>query len=379
MRPTMLSVARWVAFTAVAQTAPAVAAQPTPPPSTSQPATPSTTPPKPAATDPGAGDSTDLAGGGGFVLPTPPAQVLLDQVGAPFDTPSAPTDFAVSAGEIFGQDGSARAGGAVEIGLRVLGFTRRMSARDYLERPFARLVSRSYLSVATAAGLDDPTDVRMAVGWRSLLVDGADPYLSTAYRRAAEAAAADCDALRATDTPGWEKRLAACREKAYPLRAAALASPTWNAFGLVLSGGSSFGFPGGRTRSGGAEQAGAWLSAAWPLGATAQVGVGSGWNQSLVSAPHEASLSGLVRGGNRRARVSFEPGLVLEVPRPEAPEQALGTRIPLRLGGELLVDRNLWLSLGFGVSTDPDAGQLSLLSQGTLRWGQASQPSFGPG
>lgn len=366
MRAALLPVA--VPLLVAALSAPAVAAEPAA--AGSAPSTKAT-----QSTDDG---PTDLAAGGGFVLPTPPAQVLLDQVGAPFDTPSAPTDFAVSAGEIFGADGSARAGGAVEIGLRVLGLTRRMSAQDYLERPLSRLVSRSYVSVATAAGLDDPTDVRMAVGWRSLLVDGADPYLSAAYRRAAAAAAADCEQLRDDSQPGWAKRLAACLEAAYPTRAKALATPAWNAFGLVLSGGSSFAFPGGRTRSGGAEQAGAWLSAAWPLGATAQVGVGSGYTQSLGEAPHEVGLSALLRGGNRRARVSLEPGLVLEVPRPTDPDDALGLRVPLHLGGELLVDRNLWLSLGFGVSLDPDAGQVSLLSQGTLRWGQASQPSFGP-
>lgn len=321
-----------------------------------------------------------LAAGGGYVVPEPPALVALDRPGADFMEPSAPADFAVSADSFFNQQGQLRPGGGIEVGLRVLGLTDRMSAKDYLTRPLARLATRTYLSLATAADPDVTGDVLFAVGARTLLWKGADAYLDAAYIQAAEASIAECEALRGSDAPDWISQYTACVDKAYAERAEALVAPAWNAPGVVLSLANTYLFPQGSYGQGGARDVGGWLSASGPLGRSAQAGASVGWTHSLSSVPHQLGFSGLVRGGSSRARVAFEPGLVLAFDPRDAPQADGGptVSVPLGLGGELLVDRDLWIQLSFGLVLTPETETITMLSQGTFRWGQQSQPSFMP-
>jgi hypothetical protein len=323
-----------------------------------------------------------LAAGGAYVLPEPPALVLLDRPGAMFAEPSAPADFAASAGQVFGSDGKLRSGGALELGLRSFGLTRGLSAEDYLDSWGARLLTRSYLSVATAAATDGTGDVLLAVGWRSLLLDGADPYLDRAYVQAARAAVAACEKHRASDAPDWAERYGACLDKAYQAEARALSDPAWNAFGLVLSVASTFEFPDSKYVDAGGRDLAGWLSVAGPAGPAVQLGAGVGWTQALNGEPSQLGLSTLVRGGLSKARLRGELGLVLEMPTaPTAPGLSptdLAVKLPVGMGAELLVDDALWLALSFGVVIAPATQELQLLSQGTFRWGQASNPSFMP-
>ena len=151
---------------------------------------------------------------GGYVLPTPPALTALGNSGESFDEPSTPSDFTVVAGTFFDENGELQAGGAVEVGAKAFGLTRSMTHARYRSSPVLRLLTRTHLSAATSAS-SYRQDLLMAVGFRSVLLDGADPLLAEDYREATERAVAACESLRAVDLDQW----AECLDEAYRVEA----------------------------------------------------------------------------------------------------------------------------------------------------------------
>ena len=306
----------------------------------------------------------------GYVLPEPAALAAIDASATKFDEPSSPTDFALAAGSFFAADGTPKAGGVAEVSARALGLTRKVTASRYADDAALRFLSRAALSAATA---QEGKDLRMGLGLRLVFFDGADPLLEPAYKLAAEAARAKCEAIRQEQSDTALDRYAKCIEKAYAAEAVGLGKSRWNAPGLSLSTALSFRSPDGSLRQSGAEAASAWVSYAHPLGEEGQGGVALAYSEGIGAAPREVGLTALGRLGLGRARLRAEPGLILTVT-----DDPPTLRIPLVLGGELGFGEDTWVSTRFGLVVDPDQDALSLLSSATFRWGQGSTPSFKP-
>lgn len=302
------------------------------------------------------------------VLPEPPALVALTGGGAAFDEPTAPSDIAIAAGDLLDAGGGLRPGGAVELGVRALGLAPRTDPARYRDSALRRAWANTALSFATAAG-GAAGDVRGAVGLRSVLWRGHDPWLAPAYRAAAAAAAAACGGAVPADAPDWAAQRQACLDEAYA--SAAPSPPPWNAAGIVASGALTAGFTAGRLSGAGVERADAWLSGAVPAGARGQVGLAVGGGAGPRS-PDRLAATALGRLAVQRTRVLLEVSAVRSVAAAGAPRWEL----PLRVGGERQVDESVWLAVDFGLRLGPTTDTVTALSQATVRWGQSDAPGF---
>ncbi len=315
-------------------------------------------------------------------LPEPPAGVLVGGVQSRFDEPSSPADLAASAGSFLDASGKLRPGGALELGVRAFGLAPRTTAADYRTKAGKRLWANTFLSLATAQDADGT--LKAAVGARSTLWQESDPYLEAAWAQAVRAAAeAECAEkaerkLREDPDPTALFDKLACVRRAYEANAKQIPDVKWNQSGTVLSVGAALGFPGGRLSAGRGEDVAAWLSQSFRTGEDLQLGVSGGWSQALADHPHVASTTFLVRGALARTRLRSELGVELVVPHGRD-DRGPWPRFPILLGGEYRLEQGAWLSMDFGMRLDPGADEVSLLSQGTFRWGTMKAPSFAKG
>lgn len=318
--------------------------------------------------------SGTASAGSSYVLPEPPALTVLGERGSSFDEPSAPADFSVSAGQLLGDDGRLRPGGALELSPRALGLTRHITYDRYQRSAAVRALSRTYLSLATASRLeaDGAESVLGGLGLRTVLWGGADPLLDTGYLQAATKAREACQSMLSSADPEVVAGYAACIEGAYSGAASTLVAPPWNAPGVVLSTAASFGFSEGRLSRGGSERLSAGLSGAAPLGPSAQGGVSVGWLHHRTAAPDRFDTAAMLRFGAKRTRVKVEGGA--RVPT----DPSAGVIYPVLLGGELQVDEDAWLAVDFGLRLNPARDTVGMLSGLRFQWGQGSTPSFAP-
>jgi hypothetical protein len=310
--------------------------------------------------------------GGSYVLPEPPALVILDQRGATFDEPSAATDFAVSAGELLGEDGVLTPGGAMELSPRALGVFQAVSYQRYQSSPAIRVLSRTFLSMATAERTaTDLPGVGLGVGLRSVLFRGADPLLDPAYFAKVDAVEARCKAAGSESGDGGITAWQTCLEEESKKLSSTLVAPPWNAAGLVASSALSLGFPAGKLGKGQVDAFGGWLSFAGPLGPLWQGGVSAGWRQRHAPTAGRLEVATMARGGGGRSRLKTEVGLHI----PMREQEGLG--IPLLVGGEFQVDSSAWLNADFGIEISPAVGSVALLSGLRFQWGQTREATIG--
>jgi hypothetical protein len=310
--------------------------------------------------------------GGSYVLPEPPALVILDQRGATFDEPSAATDFAVSAGELLGEDGVLTPGGAMELSPRALGVFQAVTYERYQTSPAIRVLSRTFLSLATAESTAvDVPGVGLGVGLRSVLFRGSDPLLDPAYAAKVDAVEARCTAAGSESGDAGIAAWQACLEEESKKLSSTVVAPPWNAAGLVASSALSVGFPAGKLGKGQVDALGGWLSFAGPLGPLWQGGVSAGWRQRHAPMGGRLECATMARGGGGRSRLKTEIGL--QIPFNE--QETLG--IPMLIGGEFQVDSSAWLNADFGVQLSPASGAVALLSGLRFQWGQTREATIG--
>jgi hypothetical protein len=313
----------------------------------------------------------------GLVLPEPPAAVLVGGAQGRFDEASAPADLAASAGSFFDSSGKLVPGGALEVGVRAFGLAKRTSAAEYEASAAKRVWANSFFSVATA---QDPVtgDLLGAAGARITLWQQSDPYREIIYRRlVGEAAAVECDAKLSSDPdPAALSKLGACVEEAYTKNASQLKDVDWNQNGTVLSLASSVRFPDGKLSAGTGHDMAAWISQSIRAGEDLQLGVGTGGSLAMGDHPHMVHFTGLARGALSRTRLRTELGVEIEVPHGDDAREAW-VRYPVLVGGEYEIGEGAWLAIDFGMRFDPGEDVVTLLSQGTFRWGNMKEPTFG--
>lgn len=308
-----------------------------------------------------------------YLFNRPPALSALGDDATKFDEPGTPMDFAVSIGDFFTESGALKAGGAVEVGARGLGLTRRVTADQYRSHYALRTLSHSYLSLASSkrevADADD--DILLSLGLRTALYHGGDPLIDAAYIEAVNAVEAECSAKTAAD-PQLDP--VKCREEAYPKLAVNLPEPRWNAPGVVLSGAFVGAWLGGRYSGFQAESASVWATGTLGIDDWGQIGLATAWTQNLADGPNTFSPTLRFRGGFDGARITAEGAWLLDLP----PSGELANRYRASLGGEFRIQGGSWVHGSFGLEFDPTDDLVTLLGGLSFRWGQASEPSFMP-
>lgn len=319
-----------------------------------------------AETDP---DSPALS----YLFTRPPALSALGNDTTKFDEPGTPMDFAISIGDFFSESGALKAGGAVEVGARGLGLTRRVTAEQYRRSYGLRTLSHSYLSLATSKRevTDADDDVMVSTGLRVALFHGGDPLMAAAYAEAVDAVEAACSARTAAD-PSVDP--VKCRTDAYPALAQAIPDPRWNAAGVVLSGAFVGAFLGGRYSAFQAEEASVWLTGTVGLDDWGQLGLAAAWTQNLAGEAHTFSPTLRFRAGLGATRITAEGAWLLGLPT----DGGVAHRYRASLGGEFRVQAGSWVNGSFGLEIDPTKDLVTLLGGLSFRWGQADAPTFMP-
>lgn len=307
-------------------------------------------------------------------LPEPTAGVLVGAVVSRFDEPSGPADLAASLGSFVDASGRLQAGGAVEVGVRAFGLTPNLTPDQYRQKYLKRVLANTFVSMATAEDPDTGT-LKAAVGARMTLFQDADPYLDEYYQALArQVAESNCDRFAKGDSSVEALQAQdACDRAIYDLGAERLERVRWNQTGTVLSIGSSIAFPDGRLSGAGGEDLAAWLSQSFRVREHAQLGLSGGWTHALSDDGHVLSGGGLVRGAVGRTRLRGEFGVDATLPHGRDGWQVL---VPVLVGAEYQIEKGAWLAVDFGMRFDPGADEVSLLSQGTFRWGTARKPRF---
>lgn len=318
-----------------------------------------------------------------YLFSQPAAMSALDSTSSKLTEPGSLQDVGVAATSFFTPDGRPAPGGAMEVGFRALGFTRGITAPEYQASWARRTFSHTYLSLATTASPTvaevDP-DVLMAVGLRTVLYHSADTLMQPEYQAAMNRVWDRCReeeeaAVAAGGAPWMPDALLACWDRTYDEEQAAIPEPPWNASGLVLSGAYVGNWPTGRYSGYRSEAVAGWLSGSIKVGERAQIGLAGSWTHSLDGDPHEASPSARVRVGFDQVRVAVEGGYVLSVD-PETSD--LGHSGNVCLSTDVRMQPTTWLNARFGLSIDPTADLVTLLSGVGFQWGKADKPSFMP-